>query len=761
MTSLPGNNDAEKHRSIDAMFNPRSIAIIGATERPGYSGRFLQNLIQTGSIARLYPVNPSRETVFGVRCYPSVLDLPEPVDLVAIILPSAQVVPAFSDAVKAGAGSGIIISAGFAELATDEGRARQAALRDLARGKGVRLCGPNCLGLANVAASSWTTPSTRIAPEMRDMQPGIGLVSQSGATAYRPLLGMAQDRRIAFRYLVATGNEADLESSDFLQYMLGDPEVRVVAAVIEGFKDGDKFVQTAKMALEAGKPLVVLKIGRTEAGARGANSHTAAMTGSDAVQHALFQQKGVIRVDDYDELLETAAMFRTAKAPRGRRAGAISESGGMGSFLADKCAEEGLEVPKLSEATRGKLLEIMGERGSAANPADLTSFGTGPAFPAVMDHILDESEQDLVIMSSVGGAMQADTIIAAAKRTEKPILFVWTGSIGETPDIEALQRLRASDVPLFYLPAKAAKAARRLVDYHRTRRLFLAEQGGHSSAPADAGPLDQLRRQIEIAGARALTEHESKRALNSFGIQVNDEMLCRDESEALAAAERLGYPVVLKVVSSDIMHKTEVGGVRLGIAGAAEVVSAYRAVLGSVRAHAPEATIEGVLLAPMISDKVELIVGTSLDPLFGPVLMLGLGGIFAEALAATAHRLCPINAREARDMIEDVRGLPQILAGFRGTPKADIDALVGVLVRVSEFAIAAKAEIASLDINPLAVLPHGRGAVALDALLIPKLPQHATDDERRDETTSPPSGGDHKPSAVRMIDAVLTANQET
>ena len=575
MTSLPESNDAAKYRSIDAMFNPRSIAIIGATERAGYSGRFLQNLIETGSTARLYPVNPSRETVFGIRCYPSVLDLPEPVDLVAIILPSAHVVRAFGDAVKTGARSGIIISAGFAELATDEGRARQAALRDLARRNGVRLCGPNCLGLANVAASSWTTPSTRIAPQMRDMQPGIGLVSQSGATAYRPLLGMAQDRRIAFRYLVATGNEADLESSDFIQYMLGDPEVRVVAAVIEGFKDGNKFVHTAEMALEAGKPLVVLKIGRTEAGARGANSHTAAMTGSDAVQQALFQQKGVVRVEDYDELLETAAMFRTAKAPRGRRAGAISESGGMGSFLADKCAEEGLAVPETIPGDPRQTPRNHGRTrfsGQSCGPHELRNWagisGRHGSHPR-----RERAGSCHHVECRRGDAGRHDhRRCRSAPRSR--FCSCGPAASATTPDIEALQRLRASDVPLFYLPAKAAKAARRLVDYHRTRRLFLAEQGEHVPAPADVGALDELRRQILIAGARALTEHESKRALNSFGIRANEEVLCRDEGEALAAAERLGYPVVLKVVSSDIMHKTEVGGVRLGIPGAAELASA-------------------------------------------------------------------------------------------------------------------------------------------------------------------------------------------
>ncbi len=721
---------AQKFRSIEAMFNPRSVAVIGATERPGYGGRFMQNLVETGFAGTIYPVNPARDSVFGIRCYKSVLDVPEPVDLVAIILPSAQVVPAFADAVKRGARSALVVSAGFAELATEEGRTRQATLTALARDNGVRLCGPNCLGLAHVAANAWLTPSTRIAPEMKDQRPGIALVSQSGATAYRPLLGTAQDRRIALRYLIATGNEADLESTDFITYMLHDPEVRVVAAVVEGFKSGARFLEAADLALELGKPIVLLKIGRTEVGARGASSHTAAMTGSDAVQDALFRQKAVVRVDDYDELLETAAMLRTAKAPRGRRVGAISESGGMGSLLADKCAEEGLEVPILSEETRQKLLAIMGERGSAQNPADLTSFGTGPAFPEVLGHLLSEEQQDLVIMSSVGGAMQVDTIIEAAKTCEKPILYAWTGSIGDTPDIEALRRLRASDVPVFYLPAKAAKAARRLVDYHRTRALCMKERGEPLSVPTDLAAVEKLRRQVAISGGRAFTEHESKRALAAFRLPVVEEAFCRNVAEAVAAAERLGFPVAVKIVSPDILHKTEVGGVRLGIGDAAALSEACEAMLNAVKSRAPKAAIDGFLVATMIGDKIELIVGLAQDPLFGPVLMLGLGGVLAEALEATAFRVCPINAREARDMIGEVRGLPKILAGFRGAPKADTEALVEVLVRVSELAVVARDDLASLDINPLAVLAEGRGAVALDALLVPSPPRASAEEGR-------------------------------
>jgi acetate---CoA ligase (ADP-forming) len=714
------NDHEARLRSIDAMFNPKSIAVVGATEKPGYGGRLFANLINTKSSARLYPINPNRSEVLGIPAFKSPADLPEPVDLATIVVPSADVVASFRAVAERGAKAALIVSAGFAEMATDEGRANQAELRVIARQYGTRLCGPNCLGFANIAGNSWTTPSSRIAPQMRDLDPRVALVSQSGATAYRPLMGMALDRGIGFRYMIATGNEADLESTDFIEYMLRDPEVRSVAAVVESFKDGPRFIQVAEQALEVGKPIVLLKIGRTEAGARGAASHTAAMTGSDDVQDALFRQKGVIRVDDYDELVETAAMFRDRKAPKGKRVGVISESGGMGSFMADKCAEEGLEVPVLSDAIRGKLLAIMGERGSAANPADLTQFGNGPEFATILEILLSEENQDFIIINSVGLANQADTVMAATGKTDKPILFTWSESATQqNRDYDALARLRKSDVPLFYSPGRAAKAGRRLVAYHRTRDASLAERASKVSPLKQ--DLNAIRALVREANGASLNERQSKSALAAYGVGGIGDRLCTDRTEALAAAKAIGYPVVLKIVSAQIPHKTEAGGVRLNIGDDKAMGEAYDAMMRSVSAFDPKAKIDGVLLQKMASGGIELIVGVSRDEQFGPVLMLGLGGVLAEALEAATWRVCPINRREAREMIGEVRGLSKLLAGFRGSPKADEDALVDALVAVSRLAVDAADEIASLDINPLSVLPEGQGAIALDALVVPVL----------------------------------------
>ena len=715
LTGADKHDDEPMLQSIQAMLQPASIAIVGATERVGYGSRFVNNLLKTGNKARLFPVNPNRDEVFGLKCYRSVRDIPEPVDLATIILAAGDVVSTFRDCVAAGARSALVVSAGFAEMGTEEGRAWQRELGTLARASGVRVCGPNCLGFANVPAGNWITSSPRIDFDTPVRAGGIGLISQSGATCYSSLLAMAHDRRIGFKYLVATGNEADLESSDFMRYMLRDPDVKVIAAVIEGFKDGANFARTAELALRAGKPIVLLKIGRSEAGSRGASSHTAAMTGSDTVHDALFTQKGVVRVDDYDELLETAAMFERARPPRGNRVGAVSESGGMASFLADKCGEVGLQVPPLSDSTREKLVSIMGERGSAANPTDLTLFGMSATdFPRILQHLLDEEQQDLIIMSSIGGDVQAKAFVDAAATADKPILFAWSGSTRRA----GLELLQESKVALFYQPGKAAKAAKRLHDYHQTRRLVLAdEKEGRPWRPADecSASLGEILRRAE---GYPLTEHDSKLALSMYGVCAVAEILCRNVEDAQSAAARIGYPVALKVVSRQLSHKTEAGGVRLGIAGARELAAAYADMVAAVRRYDPAAQIDGVLVQQMAPGGIELIVGVSRDAQFGPVLMLGLGGILAEALGSASWRLCPVTRREAHDMIGEIGALPKMLAGVRGRPAADIDALVDTLVNVSRLAAWERGRIVSLDINPLAVMPKGGGAVALDALII-------------------------------------------
>ncbi len=708
----------KKLQSIHAMLHPRSIAILGATERLQYGGRFLNNLLTTGCQAKLYPINPKRDEIFGVKTYHSIRDVPEPVDLAAIIIPGSAVVGALKECAEMGARSAVIISAGFAELGTEKGRARQEELRAVARNTGVRVCGPNCLGLANVADNLWNTAVGSIPVETKALKSNMALVSQSGATCFGPLLTTARDRNVGFRYIISSGNEADLEASDYIQYLLQDPEIEVVAALVEGFKDGAQFIAVAETALRLGKPIVLLKVGRSAVGAKAASSHTAAMTGSDVVQDALFKQKGVIRVDDYDELIETANMFLKAKPPKGDRVGVVSHSGGIGSLLADKIGEAGLNMPLLSDKTAEGIGVILGERGSAANPADVTGFASNDSFPAILQLLMADESIDIQVVASRGSGVQTQTILKAVEEQEKPLVYLWTGSFKAADNLPLFQ---AGKVPLFYLPGKCAKGIRRLVDYYRTREGILAEKasgvGELPKAPEEA--LKGLRALVTAAGKLALNECDSKRALSLFGVSATREALCSSAEEAMRAAAQIGYPVAVKVVSQQIAHKTDAGGVRLGIAGPEALSAAYQGMLGQVKSGRPEAKIDGVLVQQMALDGVEVIIGVSQDAQFGPVLMLGLGGVLVEALGAASWRVCPIGPRDAREMIDEVKGLSQILAGYRGHPKADAEALADILVKVSRLAVWAKDDVSSLDINPLAVLPEGKGVMALDALIIP------------------------------------------
>src|SRR3954447_9257945 len=400
--------------AIDKVFNARSIAVVGATERAGYGARFLNTLIRTGYAGQLYPINPSRSEVFGVRCYPSPRELPETPDLVGIIVPAERVLESVRQCAEIGVRAGIVISAGFAELGTDEGRQRQAELQRIVAETGLRVVGPNCLGASNLGGNVWATASSRGEPGAMTDGPGAALVSQSGATAYGPLLAVARDKGLAYRYIVTTGNEADLGAADFVEYLLGRPDVGAISLLLEGIRDFGRLAGLAREALRVGKALVIQKVGQSEVGQRAARSHTAALTGSDRVQDALFRQFGIARVRDYDELVEQTAMFLKAPLPSGRRIGVVSHSGGIGAHLSDQLGVVGLEVPPFAEQTRQGLAGVLGERGSASNPADITGYANSPSFAPILATLTADPGLDAWVVATQGGEDLVQKIITAA-----------------------------------------------------------------------------------------------------------------------------------------------------------------------------------------------------------------------------------------------------------------------------------------------------------------------------------------------------------
>jgi len=690
--------------SIHKMLNPRSIAIVGATPRMQYGGRMLAAALKAKDRVRVYAVNPRYDEIMGAKSYPSVTDLPEAPDVVGIVVPYHQVLDTLRESHRKGAGSAIVISAGFAERGEADRRDLQGELGEFARESGMRISGPNCLGLANVKDDIWATSSSRGADGLSGP---IGLVCQSGATAFGPFLVRAVENGIGFSYIISTGNEADLDFADFARYLVDDPDTRVIAGFVEGFKRADKFLEVAKLAAERGKPIVVIKIGRSELGARAAQSHTAALTGEDARYDAIFAQYGVIRVRDYDELLEVSHLLAHTPKPDVPGIAVVSHSGGISSLTADMCGLAGLDLPLLGDAARDGINGILKGFGWASNPADVTGFANSESFPAIMTHMIDDPRMGTLVVASAGADAQADQVISLRDRIGKGVVFLWTGS---RDAVSGLRRLREARVPVFYTPDALARGLRSRLTYHEWRERRLAD--GFASAPPSTEAQEAAIAQAVGLGRAVLSESESKRLLAAWGVESAREELVGSADEAVAAAERIGFPVAVKVDSPDILHKTEAGVVRLGIADAAGVRAAYAEVLAAAQGR-----VLGVSVQEMVRDGVEVIVGVACDAQLGPVLLFGTGGVMVEVYGDVALRRCPITASEARAMIAEVRG-SRLLQGFRGRPVADVAALEALLVRVSWFAAHMDGRLGELDINPVMVLPAGQGVKAVDGLVV-------------------------------------------
>ncbi len=696
---------------------PRSIAIIGATEGAGYGGRIIENLMDGGFRGKVFPVNPTRSKVRGMPCYSNVMEIEEMVDFAVIIIPARLVLQALSQCVEKGIRSVVIISAGFSERDGQTGIDRQKQLQQLARDNGIYICGPNCLGISNVKEKIHANSGSGILNLLPDHGP-IGVVSQSGATAFGPILAKAKDRGAGLKYVVSTGNEANLESADFIRFMLDDPEVRVIASFIEGFKEGEKIKAVADLALERKKPIILMKMGRSEVGGRAALTHTAAITGSFKVHEGFFKQKGVVRVDDYDELCEVAKLFSKGKFPKDDRVGIISHSGGICTFLSDECASAGFHVPSLSEETTAKIEKILQGWGSCENPLDLTGFAQSPRFPEILRMVIQDPNVDSVILATRGKKDFAENVIKAAEETDKPLLFVWTHSEFDT---EGLPTLRAGGMPVFISPVKCIKALRHLRNYYKV--LQKHHDPGKKKEPSFMLPpsdsrIEKVRASLARESSNTLPEGRCREILAPLGLPFCPSIMSQSLDSARAKANELGYPVVLKMDSPQILHKTECKGVYLNIKGENEFNRAFDEMMVNWRSLDPPITLNGIMVQKMISEGVELILGVSIDPLFGPILMLGWGGIFVEALDLGSWRVCPIGQQDAREMIHEIPGLTKVLSGTRGKPPLDTQALLDIMVRFSSIACALKDRVSSMDFNPIKVLPEGKGVRLLDCRMV-------------------------------------------
>lgn len=698
----------EQMASIHTMLNPKSFAIVGATPRQQYGGRMLAAALRMKDRVRVYAVNPKYDEILGAKSYKSITDLPETPDVVAVVVPYNHVLATLKEAHAKGTRAAIVISAGFSERGLDERADLQAEVAAYARESGLRISGPNCLGLANIRDDIWLTSSSR---QMTGVNGKVGLVCQSGATLFGPFLARAADSGMGLSYVVSTGNEADLDFADFARYLLDDEGTTVIAGFVEGFKNAAKFIEVAKLAAERGKPIVLIKIGRSDLGKRAASSHTAALTGSDALYDAICKQYGVIRVPSYDDLLEVAQLLAQSKKPAAPGVAVVSHSGGICSLTADMCGQQGLDLPVLSDKALGTINGILKGFGWAANPADVTGKANSDFFPEIMDAMINEPGIGTLAIASAGKEQQADQIIALRKTTGKNVAYMWTGTRDASP---SLTKLKEAGVPLFYTPDSLARGLRHLIDYHAWHEKRMEQ--GFATAPAISAAQKAALAKLQTLKRNALSESESKQLIAAWGVPVSMEVVAKDADAAVKAADKIGYPVVLKADSPDIPHKTEAGVVRLKLRNADDVRAAHAAILANAKSNAPQAVLNGVLVQEMVSAGVEVIVGVSYDAQLGATLLFGTGGVMVEVYKDVAMRHCPITPTEARDMIAEVKGAA-LLQGFRGKPACDVDALADVLVKVSHLAVNLNGSLAELDINPLLVLPKGQGVKAVDALV--------------------------------------------
>jgi len=703
-------------KSIHLMLNPKSMAIVGATPRMQYGGRFLNAALRGKDKVTIYPVNPRYEEIQGLKSYPSVTDLPEAPDVVGIVIPYNNVLNVLQESYAKGTRAAVVISAGFSERGEQDRADLQSELTEFCRESGLRMSGPNCLGLANIKDGIWASSSSR---GVAGLSGNIGLICQSGASAFGPFLVRAVDEKIGFSYIISTGNEADLDFCDFARYLIDDDSTDVIAGFVEGFKDGKKFLEVAKLALKKRKPIILIKIGKSQFGTKAAKSHTAALTGEDENYEAAFSQYGVIRVQDYDDLLQISNLFAQTGRLNSEGISVVSHSGGISSLTADMLGQAGLDLPELESKSRDGINEVLQGRGWASNPSDVTGFANSESFPSIMDNMIAGDNMGCLVVASAGGEEQISQVIEARSRylsapegQQKQLVYLWTGSRVEE---STLQKLQEAKIPLFYTPDKLGYALKHLVDYHK-RADYMAQNASDSTFELSAIQKESIKH-VKSLSKSQLSEDESKKLIENWGVITPQRFLTQSSDEAVEAANKLGFPVVLKVDSSEILHKTEAGVVRVNVKDDVEVSSVFNEIMESAKKVSNAKDINGVLVEEMVTGGIEVMAGLTVDEQLGPVILFGSGGTSVEVYKDVTRRICPISKQDAYEMIDEVNA-SVLLKGFRGASPKDIEALAHLLVNLSQLGASLSEDVKELDLNPVMVLDKGKGVKAADALVI-------------------------------------------
>jgi acetate---CoA ligase (ADP-forming) len=714
--------DQNLWRDLSPLMNPRSVAIIGASQRTASAlnreprgNRVIRNLKSFGYPGRIVTVNPKYSQVMDCPCYPEISAIPEPVDCVVLAVPNRQVPDLLESAAASGVRAAVVFSAGFAEIGA-EGKERQARLEALSRERGFLICGPNCYGVLNVFGKAPLFAST--IPQGFLAGP-VALVSQSGGLSTTIANALMLNRHVGLSHIVSCGNQAGATVEEYFNYLVEDENTGAIAGFVEGFKQPHQLLAVARKAAERNKPLIILKGGRSEVSQRAAATHSGSLAGAAEVIDAAFRQSGIVSVRSLNELIDTVSVFScdtfVKRYSGGRRIGVLSGSGGECTLVSDAAASVGLEVPELTESTKSHLQEAVADFGNMNNPLDGTGamYDDEKIFPRLLQALIDDANIDVVSINLEAndprpkelksGNRFAQAIETAAASSKKPIAC-FSSVVGGPVDPEILLPLRKAGVPLMEGAECATTTIRNLAEYYEF-------QTNRQSTPAITAPAPARKLASGILPAEA-----AYRLLEEFGIAAVPTVMTQSADEAAAAANRMGFPVVLKIESAQITHKSDAGGVALRLSSTTEVRNAYAQIITEVSRRAPIAKIDGIVVQRMASEGVEMILGIKRDPLFGPVVICGFGGILVELLKDVSIGMPPLSPKQAHDMLKRLRGFP-ILAGVRGKPAADIDALCDAIAGVSTLAWSFRDQLAGLDINPLIVLPKGKGVVAVDALV--------------------------------------------
>jgi acetate---CoA ligase (ADP-forming) len=719
--------EEQRHRtatvtSLKPLLAPRAVAVIGASRRKSAIGRrVLDAIVAAGFTGAVYPVNRNTDDIGGLRAYANARDLPSPVDLAVVTVPASEVGGVVDDCAAARIPSLVVITAGFAEAGA-EGRALQQRLAEQVRHHGMRMVGPNCMGLVNA------DPAVRLNASFSPIMPPpghLGLFSQSGALGIA-ILGLAAERKLGLSTFVSAGNKADVSGNDLLEYWEADPATHVVLLYLESFGNPRRFARLARR-IGRTKPIVAVKSGRTAAGSRAAGSHTAALAANDAAVDALFEQSGVIRAGTLDEMFDIAACLDLQPLPKGARVGIVTNAGGPGILAADACVSAGLTLSELSNETRSRIAAVLPPMASTGNPVDLIASAGSDQYSRAVEALLAAPEVDslIVILTPVDPTITDALLqsiregVAAGRRAgaaSKPVLACVMAESGRAVPLDA----EGERVPAFVFPENAARALGKVTSY----AVWRAKPAGLVWAFDDVDA-KAARAVCEAALARPdgwLTDLEVRGVLGAYRLPLAAGGVARSADEAAAIAGTIGFPVAVKLSSIAIPHKSDVGGVRLHLHDAAAVRDAYEAVIAAAREALPAVpaapnasvgSIDAVLVQPMVTGGVEVMMGIAQDPLFGPLIAFGLGGVFVEILKDVRIRVAPLTDLDVDDLIGGIKGFP-LLRGYRGHPAADLDALRDVLLRLSRLADEVP-EIAELDFNPVMALAPGRGCSIVDA----------------------------------------------